>query len=662
MIVRLGSAAGREIPSKFEFETEERENTNSDYQEGQQGQLPASNTSSCGGSSQRRDAECWDARSGFVDTWVSSQDFGRPRSPEDELLEQDLVVNHDDVIERGKSVALQYAQGRVNTKEVKDKDGPSLALTNDRTKEKVIESHITQRVDLEGNTSYTCTVCHRDFTHKSNLRYHATCAGEVVGSYPCELCQRVFKSTSHLTYHMRSVHTKERPFQCKLCEKSFHQSVKLKRHQLLHTGERPFQCDVCKKSFKTNYHLKEHRNIHTTDLHHPCSSCDKRFADKNNLRRHMKIFHSQQQLVCGVSGCKHEVFSKHEYDLHMREHRALEVFPFNCKVCQKGFKNKTDLERHESTHRSHKQHLCDVCHKSFARRDHLKRHKRLHTDNSPDQRHAETLREIGNEEEKVDEPSDMDWELSNTQPSLPQPPLLLPQSEPGYGKEILDVLHRQPSPHCQVGPEAKAIAEDVIIPEANSHHVLQIDSGGLRNLRETPPTPTTQVCRAKVRNEISDLLKGITKEELRALLEKIDSAERSALEQILQSSGYVDQDSEKMHQPPERPVATTNMKKNLLNRYRKQSGYDVGRQDLASASSLQLMPEMAVDVSQRAAAADSLARWLEQKKEIRLQQEERGGGNELQNNLGGTQCNNTVIKVTPKGLRKITLFEENFKQ
>ena len=57
-----------------------------------------------------------------------------------------------------------------------------------------------------------------------------------------------------------------------------------------------------------------------------------------------------------------------------------------------------------------------------------------------------------------------------------------------------------------------------------------------------------------------------------------------------------------------------------------------------------------------------IIRWLEQKKEIRLQQEQRGGGKELLNNLGGTQCNNTVIKVTPKGLRKITLFEENFKQ
>ena len=58
----------------------------------------------------------------------------------------------------------------------------------------------------------------------------------------------------------------------------------------------------------------------------------------------------------------------------------------------------------------------------------------------------------------------------------------------------------------------------------------------------------------------------------------------------------------------------------------------------------------------------TIIRWLEQKKEIRLQQEQRGGGKELQDNLGGSQCNNTVIKVTPKGLRKITLFEENFKQ
>jgi len=49
------------------------------------------------------------------------------------------------------------------------------------------------------------------------------------------------------------------------------------------------------------------------------------------------------------------------------------------------------------------------------------------------------------------------------------------------------------------------------------------------------------------------------------------------------------------------------------------------------------------------------------KKEIRLRQEE-GNEKEKETNKEDTQCReNTVIKVTPKGLRKITIFEGNFK-
>ena len=112
-------------------------------------------------------------------------------------------------------------------------------------------------------------------------------------------------------------------------------------------------------------------------------------------------------------------------------------------------------------------------------------------------------------------------------------------------------------------------------------------------------------------------------------------------------------------------MATTNVKKNLLNRYRKQSGYDTSKQELTSgaAPGFQLMPELEVNVSQREAAADALARWLEQKKELRLQQEEEGEDErEKGTRMEETPCrDNTVIKVTPKGLRKITFFDGNFK-
>ena len=618
--------------------------------------LPASRTSS-GGGSHEKDAQSWEARSSFVDTWVSRQDFRHPccpLNPEEELPDIE-VLNHDDVIERGKTIGLQYAQSKVTENELQNEANLTFQFNDKRLKEKVISSHISQRVDLEGNTSYTCTVCKRDFTHKSNLRYHATCAGGGTGSFPCELCHRVFKSTSHLTYHMRSVHTKERPFQCRLCDKSFHQSVKLKRHQLLHTGERPFHCDICKKSFKTNYHLKEHRNIHTTELHHPCLSCEKRFADKNNLRRHIKTYHSRQKLTCNVAECKHEAFSKHEYDLHIKEHRTLEVFPFNCKICQKGFKNKTDLQRHESTHKSNKQHVCDLCNSSFSRRDHLKRHKKRHFDGDPNETHVNLLKG-GDEDEKVDEPDGqlMDWE-----PTHQQSPLLLEktlhQPEP-IQKQLMVTCQQEPILQDQSWLKpTKSIGEPA--------YPLQNSVVDLGSLQEQPFESTSQVCKAKVRGEITDLLRGITKAELRAVVAKIDSAEREALERILQSSRFGDYtESVPIPEPLERPVATTNVKKNLLNRYRKQSGYDTSKQELSSsASGFQLMPEMEVNVSQREAAADALEKWLEQKKEIRLRQEE-GNEKEKETNKEDTQCReNTVIKVTPKGLRKITIFEGNFK-
>ena len=653
--MRLGGASQEVLTKEFELERDRLDEL-----------LPASRTSS-GGGSREKDAESWETRCSFVDTWVSRQDFERPccaHSPDEEFPDLELL-NHDDVIERGKTIGLQYAHGKVTQGELQNEDNPSFELDDKGLKEKVISSHITQRVDLEGNTSYTCTVCKRDFTHKSNLRYHSTCAGGGVGSYPCELCHRVFKSTSHLTYHMRSVHTKERPFQCRLCDKSFHQSVKLKRHQLLHTGERPFQCDICKKSFKTNYHLKEHRNIHTTELHHPCLSCEKRFADKNNLRRHMKIYHSQQKLTCNVPDCKHEAFSKHEHDLHMKEHRALEVFPFICKLCQKGFKNKTDLERHESTHKSIKQHVCEVCNSSFARRDHLKRHKRRHFDGTnTEQSPADPLQQQ-REEEKVDEPSaqHMDWEPI----TRPQSPLLientLHQLEP-VGKQALETWQEKPNLQDQSWLKTTKTTED-FKTSMNPPLSLAKSVGNESSHQEQPLQPASPVCKARVRGEITDLLRGITKAELMAVVAKIDSAEREALEKILQSSGFVDTETEAMPQLLERPIATTNVKKNLLNRYRKQSGYDTSKQELSSgaASGFQLMPELEVNVSQREAAADALARWLQQKKELRLQEEGEGEDErEKGTKMDETQCrDNTVIKVTPKGLRKITFFDGNFK-
>lgn len=626
---------------------------------------PAPPSASSCGSAASEEGEQWQARSTLVDAWVAEHDFpGHPEPPDH--LEAGELSNHDDVIERGKTMGQQYAR------EV------SSALEVDRGKGR-LEGHIAQRVDLEGNTSYTCTVCCRDFTHRSNVRYHASCAGGPAGSYPCELCNKLFKSSSHLTYHMRSVHTKERPFRCSRCDKSFHQSVKLKRHMLQHTGERPFECDICKKSFKTNYHLKEHRNIHTTELHHPCSTCDKRFADKNNLRRHQKIYHSPNKFTCELSTCKMELVSKHEYELHIKDHRSELVYSFICKFCEKGFKNKTDLERHERTHQVRRQFICDLCHQQFSRRDHLKRHQRRHA-------RPPLVQEL---RERVDEEAE-DQPAAHTtdHPAIQRVDPGAQLADPGIPQSRFQML----DPGSQIADTGIQIMNPLLQTDDSSLHAddpaIQLADPGIQMMDWEPARPVLHVpelvlarapgrapsppagppspsptCRARVQGEIMDLLRGITRAELRAVMGRVDPAEREALDRILRSaniSATAIKTTEEAKETEPRP-ATTNLKKNILNRYRKQSGYC----DTSSKSEMTAltdgmaafeMPELEVAASQREAAARALAEWWEEKVRRGGQLRERAGG------AAGTGARaNTVIKVTPEGLRKMTFFEGDFK-
>jgi hypothetical protein len=172
--------------------------------------------------------------------------------------------------------------------------------------------------------------------------------------------------------------------------------------------------------------------------------------------------------------------------------------------------------------------------------------------------------------------------------------------------------------------------------------------------------------------EIRELMQGIHRDKLRAVVAKIDSAERETLEKIFINAkiNVADIEGENEEERPittnvKKNVETGTVKKNLLNRYRKQSGYTCGgtaaRSDFESSlaglldgsARLLDMPPMDVNTEQREAAARALAVWWEGRK-VRLGEEREG----RQGEVGTLNCkDSTVIKVTPAGLRKITFFE-----
>ena len=50
--------------------------------------------------------------------------------------------------------------------------------------------------------------------------------------------------------------------------------------------------------------------------------------------------------------------------------------PHQCKVCEKSFSHKKDLNKHMVVHTGEKPYLCEKCGKSYSRRDKLNDHKR----------------------------------------------------------------------------------------------------------------------------------------------------------------------------------------------------------------------------------------------------------------------------------------------
>lgn len=68
----------------------------------------------------------------------------------------------------------------------------------------------------------------------------------------------------------------------------------------------------------------------------------------------------------------------------LKAQSADEKRPYQCRICQKCFRNECHLEYHIRTHTGEKPHVCEVCGRSFAQPSVLLRHfRRVHTDERP---------------------------------------------------------------------------------------------------------------------------------------------------------------------------------------------------------------------------------------------------------------------------------------
>lgn len=253
-------------------------------------------------------------------------------------------------------------------KPVTDDDGtlkpaPFQPLKQSKQIEVKNESSQTSRGQRKKYSSNkTCPVCDKSFLRAAAMRRHLETHSETRElKYKCCNCDKRFRDQYDMTRHNMRVHEKEgagssppaedsadpdttqsENKHCVLCGKYFARSVDMERHMKSHSEDRPYSCPYCKKKFKNPYILKRHQSkiCKNRDLQKTSS-----VKKKGNLQAHQQQSLAEGKvcpICCRILPCTADIAK------HLRSHT--EERPFICVTCEKGFKYRDTLKKHQIIH------------------------------------------------------------------------------------------------------------------------------------------------------------------------------------------------------------------------------------------------------------------------------------------------------------------------
>lgn len=184
----------------------------------------------------------------------------------------------------------------------------------------------------------------------------------------CTKCSMSYSKREYLSKHMKNEHNilleRKRPGR----QSAFRVSG---------DDPRPYKCDQCFKEYTKSKHLARHRRTHLEKKR--CNECREICS---NYAEHMLKMHGidlPRPFECDI--CKKSYRTKSNIQSHMRIHRPSSRVA--CTVCPKTFCFGTDLRKHMRTHSQNRSIICDICGDAFKSADTLKCHLRRHTGERP---------------------------------------------------------------------------------------------------------------------------------------------------------------------------------------------------------------------------------------------------------------------------------------
>ena len=241
-----------------------------------------------------------------------------------------------------------------------------------------------------------CQRCSMTFSNRKELCAHFQVHWKM--SWTCSECGEVFNQSKLFTAHKRS---HEGKFVCLVCNKEYKGTKMLKYHEKTWFHRRKVaelygidprqrknnenelnqhnahQCQLCPLQFPDRSKLKVHAASHEENkakLPYRCDICDRRFVLPCILKKHMKRVH-EKKYKC--RRCQKELPTMGALTLHNLTH-GIVMGQFKCKICDKRFHRKKNLQLHAHVHSGKRPHKCDQCDWTFRRITHLRLHQKTH--------------------------------------------------------------------------------------------------------------------------------------------------------------------------------------------------------------------------------------------------------------------------------------------